>query len=270
MKGGNISFSMDSVPDKAWAAAAVSSPTTVISDNPIVTVPYVVADSKAFTKSTTIELKAAKTDDQIFYTLDGADPQSSGTLYDKPFTIEKTTHLKFCSLEKGVGKSFVIDADFFKVPEGRSIKIKSIPGSQYTAGGPTALIDGIRGDDNFRLGAWQGYQGQDFEAVVDLGKIENIHKLGAGFLQDVRSWIWMPTDAEFATSMDGIDFTVAGTMKNTVSDKDYTPSIKDFTLNVDLKCRYVRVKARNYGTIPSWHLGAGGEAYIFIDEIIIE
>jgi hypothetical protein len=30
------------------------------------------------------------------------------------------------------------------------------------------------------------------------------------------------------------------------------------------------VKAKNYGKIPAWHPGAGDNAYIFVDEIIIE
>ena len=37
-----------------------------------------------------------------------------------------------------------------------------------------------------------------------------------------------------------------------------------------VKARYVRIKAYNFGKIPSWHPGAGGDPWIFIDEIIIE
>jgi hypothetical protein len=29
------------------------------------------------------------------------------------------------------------------------------------------LIDGINGNENWRKGEWQGYQDQDFEAVID-------------------------------------------------------------------------------------------------------
>ena len=34
--------------------------------------------------------------------------------------------------------------------------------------------------------------------------------------------------------------------------------------------RYIRLTGRNYGTIPDWHPGRGGEAFIFVDEIVIE
>jgi hypothetical protein len=36
-----------------------------------------------------------------------------------------------------------------------------------------------------------------------------------------------------------------------------------------LKARYVKVFAKNYGLLPKWHLGAGGQARIFVDEISI-
>jgi len=36
------------------------------------------------------------------------------------------------------------------------------------------------------------------------------------------------------------------------------------------KAQSVRVRAVNYGKLPAWHPGAGYDAYIFCDEIIIE
>jgi len=269
VKGGSMSFTMDSIAGTSWASDSVNCPTTVINTDPVVTVPYVIADAKTFNSSMRIELKTTNANQKIYYTLDGTDPLTSGVLYKEPFTIKKTTSLKAYSIENGQ-KSFVIAADYFMVPGGKNIQITSKYDDQYSGGGHQALIDGLRGENNFRLGAWQGYQGQDFEAVVDLGKKQSITSISEGFLQDIQSWIWMPTEVEYAVSSDGTNFEVVGTVKNTVSDKDYTPSIKDFTLDVKTKCRYVRVKAKYYGIIPSWHLGAGGQSYIFTDEIIIE
>jgi predicted alpha-1,2-mannosidase len=270
MKGGEITFDMSSNASDTWAIADSNCPKTSINDLPVVPVPYVVADGKTFFNKMKIELKAVNTDEEIFYTLDGSDPDSSGILYLSPIEISSTTQIRAIGSIKGWGKSCVTDACFFKVPQGRSITIKSEYNSQYTAGGDNGLIDYIRGENNFRLGGWQGYQDQDFEAVVDLGKKQKIKKISAGFLQDVASWIWFPTEVEYAVSSNGTDFKVISTVENTVPDKDYTSMIKDFTANVNVKARYVRVKAKNYGTIPSWHLGAGGEAFIFIDEIIVE
>jgi len=46
--------------------------------------------------------------------------------------------------------------------------------------------------------------------------------------------------------------------------------IKPFSQNLsDLPARYVKVKAKNVGTCPTWHPGAGGKAWIFVDELVI-
>jgi hypothetical protein len=37
-----------------------------------------------------------------------------------------------------------------------------------------------------------------------------------------------------------------------------------------LRNKYVRVKAQKYGKLPKWHAGAGGDAFIFIDEIEVD
>ena len=50
---------------------------------------------------------------------------------------------------------------------------------------------------------------------------------------------------------------------------DYTIQVDDFVLNTSpVKAKFVKVVAKNFGTIPEWHLGAGGKAFIFIDEIL--
>jgi hypothetical protein len=33
--------------------------------------------------------------------------------------------------------------------------------------------------------------------------------------------------------------------------------------------RYVKVRAKNFGKLPDWHMGAEGEAFIFVDEITV-
>ena len=36
------------------------------------------------------------------------------------------------------------------------------------------------------------------------------------------------------------------------------------------EARYVRVVAKNFGVCPDWHLGKGGNAWIFADEIEVD
>jgi len=157
------------------------------------------------------------------------------------------------------------------MPHNWTVKILSSYSPQYTGGGDQALIDGLRGNANFHVG-WQGYWKQDFVAVVDLGKIQPVKRVGAGFLQDLGSWIWMPRRVEFELSTDGQNFTKAASVANEVSDREYGSIIRDFSSSITPQnARFVRIKAYTYGPIPQWHPGGnGGHAWIFIDEIMID
>lgn len=46
--------------------------------------------------------------------------------------------------------------------------------------------------------------------------------------------------------------------------------IWDCEVPVDVSARFVKVFARNIGTIPDWHPGAGSPGFIFIDEIWVK
>ncbi|MBP9849366.1 MAG: GH92 family glycosyl hydrolase [Flavobacterium sp.] len=169
-------------------------------------------------------------------------------------------------------QSDTISATFFKKPNNYSINIKSVYNPQYHAGGPEGLLDGILGTENWRKGDWQGYQRQDFEAVVDLKEVKNISEISARFLQDQRSWILMPTKVEYYISEDNVNFTYFGLVNNTLDPKLEENTILNFTSNEtkDKKARYVKVIAKNFGKLPEWHQGAGGDAFIFVDEILVK
>ena len=62
----------------------------------------------------------------------------------------------------------------------------------------------------------------------------------------------------------------AVTIPSDVPENNYQVVIKDFVKTIGpQRARYIRIRAHNYGKIPSWHAGAGGDAWIFVDEIII-
>ena len=154
-------------------------------------------------------------------------------------------------------------------------KVVSIAGNynkQYSGGGVEALVNGVLGATEWRAGDWQGYQDQDFEAVIDLGKPTELTSIGARFLQDSRAWILFPKDAEFFISNDGHKFeTVAKIISPVADTMEQTVALPFETLIPKKTARYVKVKATNYGKLPTWHLGYpyGGTAFIFIDEILI-
>jgi predicted alpha-1,2-mannosidase len=243
----------------------------------IITVPVIKAESKAFKDKMTVEIQSYKSEDKIYYItnehgVDYSTFKRTFIEYTKPFEIDKTTEV-LTYIKKGENQSNTVSATFFKKPNNFTIDIKSTYNPQYHAGGPEGLIDGIFGTENWRKGDWQGYQSQDFEAVIDMQSTREISQITANFLQDTRSWILMPTKVEYYISDDNVNFTIFDTQDNTIDPKEYKSVIKGFkSVKKPVKARYVKVKATNFGKLPEWHQGFpfDGEAFIFVDEITVE
>lgn len=237
-------------------------------------VPVIQAASKSFTDSLKVELVSQNPTDEIYYSITTKDePKIVGVsfLYTQPLTISKTSTIKAFSKNKA-NQSATVEAHFFKKPNNYSINIKSKYNPQYHAGGPEGLVDGILGSENWRKGDWQGYQSQDFEATIDLQQSKTITQISARFLQDMRSWILMPTKVDYLISEDNEQFSLFRTVENSLDPQTEATTILSFTGTQfpGMQARYVKVVAHNFGVLPSWHQGAGGDAFIFIDEIQID
>lgn len=264
MNGAVIEFEMTDAPEKNWFDEFSMSPPI----GGLVAVPVIEAEKRVFTGATNVSIKTTAPDSKILYSIDGSEPNIE---YDKEFSVDKTAIVKAVSVNERGEKSFVVESKLNKLPHDWEVKLFSKYNRQYTGGGDIGLIDGIRGTLNFASGEWQGYQNQDFVAVVDLKKETEINRVGGGFLQDARPWIWMPTRIEFEVSNDGENFQKVAEIKTDVAPDDMQPQIKDYKQNITpTKARYVRVKAVNLGKIPAWHPGAGYDAFIFVDEIFVE
>lgn len=267
LNGGELSFTLSSQPEKDFGAAADDRPKSSVSAEGFIDNPWFVMDSNSFVDSLTVTLASAEPLHKIYYR---KDESGEFQLYKNPIIIYDNSTLSAYSCDASGNKSFVTYTSLFKINSRMDVKLLSRYNPQYSAGGDKGLIDGKRGSVNWRTGGWQGYQDTDFEAIIDLKEISEVREISAGFCQDVRSWIWMPVRVEYSISDDGNTFVPVGTIDNSIDSQDYTIQIRDFTLDfAPIRCRYIKIHARNFGTIPDWHLGARGEAFIFIDEITV-
>ncbi|UBB88642.1 hypothetical protein J4771_07065 [Candidatus Kaistella beijingensis] len=67
------------------------------------------------------------------------------------------------------------------------------------------------------------------------------------------------------------DFVKVATVENTVDPKNTEPTIRDFSAEIlPTEARFVKVVAKNFGKLPEWHQGFGGDAFIFVDEIMVK
>ena len=131
--------------------------------------------------------------------------------------------------------------------------------------------DGKRGMVEVQHDAWQGYEGNNLDAIIDLGQPTEISQISTRFLQAVGSWVFLPVNVEYLVSNDGESWTSLVNIPYNEPQKTENPNISDceFKLDEPQVVRYLRVKAENMGTCPDWHPGAGGKAWIFVDEVVV-
>ena len=265
MRGGELIFKLSGKPNKDYGKFESDRPKQKIADFQITPVPYFVAPSKTFIDK--IEISAGDINESSAISITSDKKRFK---YSEPFEIEKTTTLTAVSESNGI-LSFMEEASFVKIPEGRSITVNAKYSDQYTAGGDVALINSIRGGDNFRTGNWQGYYGVDLDVVIDLGKMTKVSKAGIGFLQEEYSWIFMPQWVTFEGSKDGQNFTLLGKVENTINPREGGGIIEDFELTgLNASIKYLKVKAKSLEICPDWHNGASKPCWIFADEIWVE
>jgi len=272
IKGGELTFEMSSTSPKKWGVGNENLPKTSINEHIITPMPFIAEGKPTFVNEQTIKLGCLEKDAKIFYTTEGSIPTNLSKQYSSPFTIKETSVIKAIAYREGYPESKVMISEVFKIPEGRQINIKYPYANQYSAGGDMALLDMIKGGENFKTGTWQGYEGVDLYATIKLKNNQFLKEISIGFLQDIDSWIFFPSKVEFWISNDGSNFTLIDTQVNTTPINKKGVIIKNFiSKNVKgKKADYVRIIATNIKTCPSWHLGAGGKAWIFADEITIK
>ena len=272
MRGGELVFRMGPRPNLGWGTGRGNEPVSGISAPEIVPVPVIKASGQMFRGQ--LEISVDRIDGKrgnLYYTLDGSEPDTRSQIFTKPFLIKTDATVKALAIAADGRRSQVVTAKYHRIPHDWKITLVSNYSLQYPAGGDFALIDGIRGTANWSGGGWQGYQGKDFVAVLDLGRMQQVSKVGAGFLQDMGSWIWMPSRVEFELSTDGKTFDPALSIANEVPEKQEGVVTRDFVKSISPRnARYIRIRAVNFGKIPAWHPGSGGEAWIFVDEIVVE
>ena len=88
-------------------------------------------------------------------------------------------------------------------------------------------------------------------------------------LQDPSPWILYPKELIIYSSDDGKNFTEIKRTGNTKDQKIESIEVMNMGVEVDVKTRFIKVRAINAGKLPVWHESAGNPSHLFIDEIIV-
>ena len=272
--GGEIAFEMGAEPNVRWGVGRGAQPTSAITDVRVMPVPFVAHGARVFRGSQGVRLASAEPVAAIHYTMDGSTPDRTSPRYNTPFTIVSGVTLKAIAVQDDA-TSPVMSVAFRRLADYPTITLSTAYAPQYAAAGPDALIDGLRGNNSFKTGRWQGYLGKDLEVTLDFGEARDIRYVAMGLLQDTGSWIFYPRAISLAVSQDGKtfeDLMTGGVVPGTANTGQMMPaSTRDYEFNLPLvpRARYIRLRVEHYGKLPAWHPGAGNDAWFFADEIIV-
>lgn len=152
----------------------------------------------------------------------------------------------------------------------KKVELKVPASMKYHQGQASALTDGLAGLEDFRMN-WLGFEGEEMEATVDLGDVRTVRKLQTNFLQDNNSWVFLPQEVEYSLSSDGKEYDVVGTVPAGIPPERTGIFCTPFGAVLSPReARFVRVRTTSFKICPNWHKGAGGPAWIFADEIVVE
>ncbi|MBC7534621.1 MAG: glycoside hydrolase family 92 protein [Ferruginibacter sp.] len=270
--GGLVSFTMGNKPAayelKKQAATDIANEP---GDFSFIVNPVINGGPAPFKQNREVTISTSQKNANIYYSMDGSVPTSASTRYLRPLLVDKSLTLKAIAIDLKGNKSFVTTATYKKMSHEWSVKLNTAYEQQYDAGGADGLIDEIRGTTDWHKGNWQGYQKTPMEVVIDLKDVKYISKVTAGFLQDTRAWIVLPKQLLVELSLDGNNYIPAFTGEDFLPIDDLNIQVKNVeAIFPTTAARYVRIKALQYGKLPSWHEGAGGDTHIFVDEIGVE
>ena len=171
----------------------------------------------------------------------------------------------------GKEKVFIPELTVSHLAVGKTVTLHTEYSPKYTGGGVGGLVDGHHGMLEVQHDAWQGYEALDLDAIIDMGAPTTIEKISARFLQAVGSWVFLPQQVEYLVSHDGTTWNTMAVLSYEASQQTVRVVKHDFDISFDpVTVRYIRVKAENMDECPDWHAGAGGQAWIFIDEIVVK
>lgn len=235
--------------------------------------PIINSQAQVFKDKIQVRIETINSDKNVcVYTLDGSEPTPASAVYTKELVLDSSCTVK-AKVFSNSAQSAVTIAKFYKLKNNYQIQLTNPTNSQYSANGVESLVDGIYGDLNWRRGDWMGIQERNFECIVDLKQEKSLSYVALNCLQDSRSWILYPKKVSVYVAVDdgtGAYQLVGEFTSNTGADA-WDVQIKKFEIKLanPTKARYVKVIAENAGKLPEYHNGAGGDSFIFCDELEI-
>ncbi|MBN2414912.1 chitobiase/beta-hexosaminidase C-terminal domain-containing protein [bacterium] len=208
---------------------------------------------------------------EICYTLNGMPPDRTSTLYEGPFIVRSTPVIQAAVFDNGKQRGSSRKRVLMHQGFGCGVTYRTGYSDAYPGNGELTLTDGETAGTDFRDRRWQAFLRNDCDIIVDLGRTRTVGRVRIRFLQDIRSWIFLPERVIVSVSADGSVYTPPLEEETDIPAEETGPLIRTYSIDIPgREVRYIRIRGVSRGVCPAWHPGAGGDAWLFTDEIIID
>jgi len=210
-------------------------------------------------------------DAEIYYTLDGSEPTTASSKYTGALELKKNADLKAVAVRPS-GNSRVTSEKFeFTKSTTKPITMLQPINKAYQFDGAGVLVDGLKGNGNYKTGRWIAFYKNDMEAVIDLGEPTEITKVSMNTCVEKGDWVFDARGMTVEVSEDGKTYTKIASENYAAMKADDRNGVYTHTQTFDpVKARFVKVIALSESEIPAWHGGKGNPGFLFVDEISVD
>lgn len=144
---------------------------------------------------------------------------------------------------------------------GMPVKYNAPYNKSYMARGDKTLTDGRRGNWTYSDGAWQGFiSPRRLDVTIDMKTVQDIHSIGADFMQVVGAEVYLPAEVIISVSTDGTSFRELKRITHKVTKNDAV-AFRNYNWQGNAHARYIRYEARAEKNLGGW---------VFTDEIVVD
>lgn len=207
----------------------------------------------------------------VYYTLDGTEPTNASTLYEGKFSIKEDAELKAIAIRpEGTNSKIFSEKISINKATYKPITLFTVSDPNYTYNGAELLVDGMKGSStNYKTGRWIGFGGRNLEVVIDMLQPTEISSAEIRNCVLTGDWIFDASEITVESSDDNKTFALVKTEKITDSHTDNWQEVVTHALSFEpVTARYYKVIVKPT-PMPQWHPGYGRDAYIFVDEVVL-
>lgn len=211
-------------------------------------------------------------DINLYYTLDGSEPDETSKRSTDSLEITESVNLKFYAAREGWVPSPVTNMQIFrtvKAPDQYSLLHS--PNSRYIGKGEALLFDLEKGSEDFGDSTWMAFREEDLVLAGEWDKPVDIRSVVLSSMVHTDPYLFPPELIVVKGGMERSTMRILATLKpgklEERSERHYTFYECDFE---PVSVRFIEIMVEPLQRIPMWHAGKNEKGWFFIDEIVVQ